>query len=64
MMISTVKDITYFKREKWKTMSVIDLVTRCTTESCHTSIRFSIGEEQHYDNTQFSQRLWTELCGA
>ena len=45
-------------------MSVIDLVTRRTTESCHTSICLSMGEEKHYDNTQFSQKLGTELCGA
>ena len=45
-------------------MCDIGLVNRCTTESCHTSIRLSMCEEYHYDNTHFSQRLWTELCGV
>ena len=29
---------------------------------CDTSVRLSICEEWHYENTKFSQRLWTELC--
>ena len=46
------------------TLSVIDVVSRCTSESCHTSIRLSMCEEKQYDNTQFSQKLRTEHCGA
>ena len=45
-------------------MRVMDLVARCTTETCHTSIRLSMCEEQQYDNTQFSEKLRTEHCGA
>ena len=33
---------TYFKGENWTTMSVIDLDARCTTGSCHPSIRLSM----------------------
>ena len=33
---------TYFKEENWTTMSVIDLVARCTTGSCHPSVRLSM----------------------
>ena len=32
----------YFKVENWTTMFVVDLVTRCTTGSCQTSIRLSM----------------------
>ena len=46
------------------TRSVIVLVARCTTEGCHTSIRPSMCQKWHYDNTQFSQWQWTGLCGA
>ena len=42
-------------------MSIIDLVARWTTESCHTSIRLSMCEGYYYDNTLFSQKLRTEL---
>ena len=42
-------------------MSNIDLVARRTTESYHTSIRLSMCDEYHYDNTPFSQKLRTEL---
>ena len=45
-------------------MSVVDLVTRCTSESCHMSIRLSMCGEQHYDNTQFLHKLQTKICGA
>ena len=34
------------------------------TWSCHTSIRLSMCEEYHYDNTLFAQKLRIELCGA
>ena len=33
---------TYFKEENWTTMSVIDLVARCTTGSCHPSFSLSM----------------------
>ena len=36
---------TYFKENNQETMRVIDLVSRCTTDSCHTSLRLSICEE-------------------
>ena len=45
-------------------MRVIELVARWTTGSCHTSIRLSVCEEEQYDNTQFSQKLRTQHCGA
>ena len=45
-------------------MSIIDLVARCATESWHTSNCLTMCEEEHYDKTQFSQKLRTELCGA
>ena len=52
---------TSFKEENQKSMYIIDLVARWTTESLHTSIRLSMCEEHHYDNTLFSQKLRTEL---
>ena len=55
---------TYFKEEKKKTMRVMELVARWTTGSRHTSIRLSMCEEYHYDNTKISQKLRTEHCGA
>ena len=45
-------------------MRGIELVARWTTGSCHMSIRLSMCEELHYDNTQSSQKLGTEHCGA
>ena len=42
-------------------MSIIDLVARWTTESCHTSIRLSMCGDYHYDNTMFSHKLRTDL---
>ena len=45
-------------------MNVIELVARWTTGSCHASIRLSMCKEYHYDNTQISQKLQTEHCGA
>ena len=48
-LLSKLKS-TEFEGEKWKTMSVIDLVTSCTSESCHTSTRFAICGEKRYNN--------------
>ena len=45
-------------------MSVLDLVARCTTESCDTSVRVSICDEEHYDDTKFSQKLKTDVYWA
>ena len=45
-------------------MSVVDLVARCATESCHTSIRLSVCDEWQYDNTHFSEKQWIKFCGA
>ena len=45
-------------------MCVKNLGARCKTESCHRSIHLSMCDEKHYDNTQFSQSLWREPCGA
>ena len=43
-LLSTFKP-TKRKGENWKTMFVIDLVARCTTESSHTSVGLSVCEE-------------------
>ena len=45
-------------------MFFIDLVARCATESCQKSIRLSMYEDLHFDNTRFSQKLRTKVCGA
>ena len=42
----------------------MDLVTRCTNETCHTSIPLPIFEESQNDDIQLSARLWTEFCGS
>ena len=52
------------KKQKWGTLSVVDLVAIRTTQSCETSVFLSIWEEKLYDNTQCWKKLWTELCGA
>ena len=53
-----------FEEDNLKTMSVRDLVARCTTESFHASIILSICEEWHDDNTHSLQKLGTETYGA
>ena len=44
-------------------MRIIELVARLASGSCHTSIRLSMCEEKHYDNTMFTEvtdrTLWS-----